>query len=62
MTTFSFVMPQQRRVRAEMDAWANGQKTHSVKLVTISPKKATDISRRMAEAMSKSCDGSFDIA
>lgn len=62
MTTFSFVIPGQRRVRAEMDAWAKGHKTHSVKLVAISPQKANEISRRMATAMSESCDGTFEIA
>jgi len=62
MTTFSFVMPNQRRVRAEMDAWADGHKTHAIKLVKLSPEKSKQISRRMAESMSKHKDGKFELA
>lgn len=56
MYTLSTVKPSQRRVRAEMDAWANGRRTRAIKLVTVSPIKSRELSRRMAAAM-MSIDG-----
>lgn len=51
MINFSKVRPNQRRVKAEMDAWAKGRKTNALKIVTVSPVKSRQISKRMASMM-----------
>ncbi len=51
MITFSKVRPNQRRVKAEMESWAKGRKTKAVKIVTVSPTKSRQLSKRMASMM-----------
>ncbi|WP_208717311.1 hypothetical protein [Pantoea cypripedii] len=64
MTRFTTVRPNQRRVRAEINAWAKSDKSSTVRLTKISPEKSAEISCSFTEAIisRKHLDGDLEIA